>query len=68
MSISEDLRDAARWIDDSCGEQTEIGDGLRAHAETIERIEREMRDHAADWRHEWKQASDWANALKGDKP
>lgn len=42
MTRADDLRAAARWIDDSCGERTEIGDGLRQHADTIAAQESEL--------------------------
>lgn len=42
-TIAERMRAAAQWIDDSCGEQTEIGDELRADADAIEAVERELR-------------------------
>lgn len=63
-AFADDLRAAARWIDDSCGERTEIGDGLRAHADLLERVQREMRveyNLTADGRIE-----EWADALAGD--
>lgn len=39
---ADDLRAAARWIDDSCGEKSEIGDGLRQHADAIAEQDAEL--------------------------
>ncbi len=66
MSIAGDLRGAAAFI--ACrtlsySEADKLAARLRAHADTIERVEKEMR--------EWGEAFhvavvDWADALKGE--
>lgn len=45
MSTTYDrMRAAARWIDDSCGEPSDIGNELRADADRLEAVEKWARD------------------------
>lgn len=64
MSIADDLRAAAPWLNDCCAFALEAR--LRAHADTIERVKKEMREHKPGCLCGGLHIREWANALKGE--
>lgn len=72
MTIASDLRAAAFDWDicgsctcDDCAASRAHAVRLRAHAATIERVEKEMRDPAFPYGATHQQLCEWADALKG---
>ena len=64
--ISEDLRAALHHISPFTEGGYRYIKLLRQHADTIERVEQEMRAQAATKFPQWSQTIKWADAISGD--
>ena len=69
MTLADDLRAAAAVIDEHVSmfalTSRSSATRLRAHADTIEQVEREMRAAIRNGQH-FVDPTEWANALRGD--